>query len=142
MRFYLGTILLLFITGCSIEPVQIKYGIDQCAACRMSISDSRFGAELVTIKGKVYTFDAIECLVPELVKNGSSNYRYVLVTDFMIPETLVDAKEAIYLVSEAVPSPMGGNISAYSSHAAALEKQRSKGGEVISWTEVLERYKR
>ena len=46
-------------SGCSLEPKPIEYGEDQCDACKMRISDSRFGAELVTTKGKIYKYDAM-----------------------------------------------------------------------------------
>ncbi len=77
------------------------------------IVDERFGAELVTKKGKVYKFDAIECLLPETIKNGEDNYAHILVTDYLNPPTLIDATSSAFLISKNRPSPMGGNLSAY-----------------------------
>ena len=42
---------------------EINYGVDACAYCKMNIVDPKFGAELITKKGRVYKFDAIECMV-------------------------------------------------------------------------------
>ncbi len=68
--------LTLLISSCGSKPEPINYGHDECEFCRMQISDNRYGAELVTDKGKVYKFDSIECLIEfAMVKNliGDSN---------------------------------------------------------------------
>ena len=46
-------VLVGFLTGCSTEPLPIRYGQDNCDFCKMTISDHRFGAEIVTKKGKI-----------------------------------------------------------------------------------------
>jgi len=50
------------LTACSHEPDPIRYGKDACAHCKMTIMDKRFSAELITAKGKVFKFDAAECM--------------------------------------------------------------------------------
>ena len=52
--------------ACSQKPAEIRYGEDQCIHCHMTITDSRFVAEIVTAKGKALKFDAIECMVSYL----------------------------------------------------------------------------
>ncbi|MGB5288980.1 MAG: hypothetical protein WBN42_10875, partial [Ignavibacteriaceae bacterium] len=52
--------LLFLLASCGSKPEPINYGKDECEFCRMQISDNRYGAELVTDKGKVYKFDSIE----------------------------------------------------------------------------------
>src|SRR5690606_32241093 len=44
-------------------PKPINYGKDQCAHCRMTVSDARFGSQLVTKKGRAFHFDDVQCLV-------------------------------------------------------------------------------
>ena len=62
----LYTLNLLFLSlsliSCSVEPKPVPYGEANCTHCNMTISDNRYGAELVTDKGKVFYFDAVECL--------------------------------------------------------------------------------
>ena len=123
--------------SCNIEPKPIEYGQDQCSACKMIISDQRFGAELVTTKGKVYKYDAIECLVPEVIKNGTEHYSHILVTDFYTPGILIDVKESSFLISTAVPSPMGGNLSAYSAPHFAISNKGESLGDIYDWDELL-----
>jgi copper chaperone NosL len=142
-KLLLRTTLILFgclwIAACDISPSAIEYGADQCHACKMTISNHRFGAELVTTKGKVYKYDAIECLVPVVRQNGEDHYAYILVTDCDTPGNLMDARSSTFLISENLPSPMGGNLSAYSSQEAAAEALATYGGEVFSWEALKNR---
>ncbi|MDX1911017.1 MAG: hypothetical protein SFV22_06010, partial [Saprospiraceae bacterium] len=53
----------LNMVACSTGPEPIRYGQDNCHACKMTLTDRRFGAEIVTKKGKVYKFDDLNCLM-------------------------------------------------------------------------------
>lgn len=129
-----ASILVLF-SSCQPEPQTIEYGFDACTHCKMTISDNRFGSELVTSKGKVYKFDAIECLV-EYKKGLTEQYAFQLVTDFNEPGKFIDAEKAWYLKSEAIPSPMGMGLSAFGDEKKAINIATEKGGEVYSWDET------
>jgi copper chaperone NosL len=48
--------------GCNPKAEKINLGKDQCAECKMTIVDPKFGAEIVTKKGKVYKFDDTHCI--------------------------------------------------------------------------------
>lgn len=125
-------LVILFLTlvisqGCEVKPQDIIYGQDQCSACKMMIMDNRFGAELVTDKGKVYKYDAIECMVREIIKNPDMDYRYHLVSDFSHPGVFIDALQAIYLVDPQRPSPMGANLSAYPNKESLLATELNDG---------------
>ena len=75
--------------ACARDPRPIAYDADGCAYCRMQISDPRFGAELVTTKGKVYAFDSIECLVAFYRQaNAAHDVRSVWVSDYRNPGML------------------------------------------------------
>lgn len=137
----IATALLVMTVGqlsCSPSPEPIRYGTDECALCKMIISDQRFGAEIVTSTGKAYKFDSIECLVNYL-RSGhldTNAVALVLVTDYTSPGRFLDAHNAAYLRSEQLPSPMGADLSAYGSRDAAATAQRMHGGSVLSWGEV------
>ena len=49
--------------GCSSGPQPLRAGKDNCDFCKMTISDSRFGAEIITKKNKAYKFDDAHCLI-------------------------------------------------------------------------------
>ena len=56
-------LLVITLSACSNQkPRAINIGEDNCAYCKMGITDNRFSSELITSKGKVYKFDAVECL--------------------------------------------------------------------------------
>src|SRR5690606_23270005 len=67
----MGFIGLLGLQACGSDgPKPINYGKDQCAHCKMTVSDARFGCQLVTAKGRAYHFDDVQCLVA-FVKAGT-----------------------------------------------------------------------
>jgi len=130
----------LFIMSCTVEPSEIIYGEDQCSGCKMIIADSRFGCQLVTAKGKVTKYDAIECLMPAYIAKDEASWAYVLVSDYMEPGSQIDASNATYLISKAHPSPMGMYLSAYQSDpgdAALLNGE----AEVLSWSQLQQKFK-
>ena len=129
-----ATSLLLF--SCSAEPQPIAYGSDSCDHCRMVISDNRYGAELVTTKGKAYKFDSAECLAAYVNEQKATEAALLLVTDFNRPGQFVNASEAIFLKSEQQPSPMGLNLTAYANQNTATEAAREKAGQLLRWPQV------
>ena len=131
----------LLLISCNIKPQPIEYGVDQCAACKMIISDSRFGCELVTTKGKVFKYDAIECLIPDVLKNGTDHYQYIMVTDFYNPGNFLTSYDARFIIDPDVPSPMGGNLSAYNKSNLDDLNGAMDFVALVSRLSGLERYK-
>jgi copper chaperone NosL len=132
--------LLIFLTcSCSVKERPVSYGSDECAYCKMTIMDHRYGAELVTQKGKVFTFDAAECLIEYLYHHEDliQYASYLLVTSYTEPDHLIDAKSATFLVSKEMPSPMGAYLTAFSSRDVAREYQLEKDGKLYSWDELF-----
>jgi copper chaperone NosL len=109
----------------------------------MTIVDNRFGSELITNKGKVYKFDAAECMVNFLKQNmiKQEDIKTRLVTDASKPGEFTDAVQATYLISGKFPSPMGANLSAYASRIDAERFQKEFSGELKSWDEILIKFK-
>jgi copper chaperone NosL len=129
--------LLFFFLACEVAPVAIEYNVDQCSACKMMIADAQFGSELVTTKGKVFKYDAIECLVPEVNTKGELHFAFILVSNFNQPANLIDARNAYFVVSKSRPSPMGGFLSAYVSESEAKTALAEVGGELYDWNALL-----
>ena len=126
-------VLLLALMSCSKEPQAIQYGSEGCHYCKMTIVDTRFGAELVTNTGKTYKFDGIECLVNHLNSISNDQVYSTWVTSFDKPQQLVEAKACKYLISKAIPSPMGMYLSAFDSEQIIAEYQNTHGGQVYDW---------
>ena len=108
-----------------------------CIYCKMSIVDPQHSAELVTLKGKAFTFDAIECMVDYVNQYAETNYAFLMVADYQNPGQLIDAQNASFLISDAIPSPMGAFLSAFSSEQNATVLQKEKGGEIYHWESLL-----
>jgi copper chaperone NosL len=135
------TLLLIILTSCKVEPKDINYGNDHCHFCDMTVVDKTHAAQYVTKKGKAYMFDAIECMVNDLNKNNNEDtMAFLLVADYANPGNLVDAKTATFLISEKIKSPMGENLSAFSSKEIAEKVLKENGGKLYTWSTLKEKF--
>lgn len=128
-------IVLILLSGCHVKPHPIAYGTDACHYCSMTIVDQQHAAQFVTGKGKPYTFDSIECMMNQ-INEGDYKPQLYLVSDYWEPGQLIDAKEAIYLISEKVPSPMGANLSAFRTPVHLQRDLDDFGGKILTWNEL------
>jgi copper chaperone NosL len=126
----------LLLGGCNPKSEKIAFGKDNCAECKMTIVDPRFGAEIVTKKGKVYKFDDTHCVAAFLEHRGVelSNIHQTLFVNYNNADEFVDVKSAEFVVSSALKSPMGGNAAAFKNKAEA-EKKSSEiaGSRITNW---------
>ncbi len=128
---------LLLTVSCKVEPKEINYGQDHCVHCDMTVVDKSHSAEYVTKKGKAYMFDAVECMVMKINKDQNEDLmEYVLVADYANPGDLIDAKTATFLISEKIKSPMGANLSAFSSKETAEKFLQENGGKLYTWDQL------
>ncbi len=129
----IGVVILLVSISCKVEPEAIEYGKDQCSFCKMNIVDKTHSAQYVTKKGKQFKFDAIECLINDLTDKSEDEMALILTADYGNPGEMIDAKTATFLISKEIKSPMGANLSAFSSKNKAEELQQKHTGEIYSW---------
>ncbi|MCO6490460.1 MAG: nitrous oxide reductase accessory protein NosL [Phaeodactylibacter sp.] len=129
--------LLLSVASCAQSPKPINYGNDACHYCKMTIVDKQHAAEAVTQKGKVFKFDAIECLVNYLGEQEGQQYAYLLANDYEKPGELIPAETSYYLISPNIPSPMGAFLSAFETQERARAVQSEKGGDVFDWKGLI-----
>ncbi|MFH6602521.1 nitrous oxide reductase accessory protein NosL [Maribacter algicola] len=138
--FLLG-FLILVLASCKVAPEEINYGSDACYFCSMTIVDQQHAAQIVTKKGKVFKFDASECMMNHLGDIDNSEIAIFLVNDYNAPGELIDATKATYLVSEGIPSPMGEFLTAFETIGAAQKSKVEHEGEIYSWEELMDRFK-
>lgn len=132
---------LIVLTACAIKPEPIQFGKDACHQCKMTLMDPKFGAELVTKKGRIYIFDDVNCLMDYIKNNDISteSISHLLVIDFANPETLIDAGNAFYLMSDAIKSPMASQVAAFSSATSMnIFAAQWTNNQALSWKEVKE----
>ena len=123
-------------------PVPINYGQDECAYCRMKITDPRYGSELLLKTGKPYKFDSIECMAAFFIENKDKlPIASLWVPDFLSKE-FIPAKTAFYLHSKDLPSPMGLNLSAHKTLENLNKVKQKYGGEQLKWKDVLDLVKK
>jgi len=121
--------------GCNPKAEKINFGKDQCAECRMTIVDTKFGAEILTKKGKTYKFDDTHCIAAFLERRGVelSNIYHVFFVDYNGNNELVDVDSAEFVVSSRLKSPMGG-AAAFRNLAEAKKKSAEiEGSRVTNW---------
>ncbi len=135
-------LIMISIISCTIKERPIDYSNDDCAYCKMKLMDQRYGCEIVSSKGKIYTFDATECMIPFLQKNEFKfeETAFILITPYTNPGTLFEAKSAYFLRSAKLPSPMGAFLTAFADEKTATDFQIKNGGKIYSWNELFDNF--
>ncbi|GAA0879840.1 hypothetical protein GCM10009119_28090 [Algoriphagus jejuensis] len=135
--------ILLILASCSADPRPIAYGQEGCYHCKMTLMDPKFGAELVTEKGKVYVFDDVNCMLMYMdsEEGESQSFKHVLVTDYLNSGTLLDANVAYYLKSPEFRTPMASEIVAFGDYKILQEHKKNSGGIFLAWGELTTQFK-
>jgi copper chaperone NosL len=104
----------------------------------MGVVDARFGSEIITGKGKIYKFDDIICMIDFMKSESISekDIRQLLVVDYIQNESFINAREAVFLWSRELHSPMNGNSAAFTSREKAEIVRKEKGGEIRDWNDL------
>jgi len=126
-------------TACNNSSSQpIKLNVDKCDYCAMTIADGRFGAELISEKGRCYKFDDLVCLINYKKEKTAVAYKIFFVNDYIANNQLIDASKAFYVQNENLRSPMGGNYAAFLNQDKAIEFAKKQSALVQTWNEVSE----
>jgi len=126
----------LFLAGCNSGQVEpIKLNKDGCDFCRMTISDGKFGAEIITPKGRVYKYDDLQCLLA-FANENPSEVKAIYVNDHSKDNELIDATTAFFVHHKEVRSPMLGNIAAFSTQQDAEAYASKLNTTVRSWQSI------
>ncbi len=125
--------------SCNQGPKPITLGKDACDFCKMSIADQRFGAEIITKKGKVYKFDDMHCVLGFMKANTINNndIKSTWLVNFDEPHNFIEAEKAFLLKSDELHSPMGGNIASFENENKLKETGQKIKGETITWESLI-----
>lgn len=133
--FYL--LLLITISSCKSGPELLQYGKDSCTFCKMQLMDTKFGAELITEKGKVYKFDDTGCMLHfEKQDLGSQKVAQELVVDYSNPGKLVNALTSFHIKCAGAKSPMGSDIASFEKEENMNKYIHQLQGKKITWDEI------
>ena len=133
---------LFFISACTIGPKPITYGESTCHFCSMTIVDKQHAAQLVTSKGKVFNFDALECMLNHINTIEEEKIGLLLTNTYHQPEVLTEVQTCTFLISYGIPSPMGEFLTAFQHVEDAKKAQEKHQGDLFTWDELRERFKR
>jgi copper chaperone NosL len=124
--------------SCSHEPEAINFGHDECALCKMTITDEKYGSEIVTKKGRFYKFDALECMAKYILEGNidTNDTHSIWTVDYKNPQKLIDAKSAVYLRSKTLPSPMAMFFTSFSNMDELETIKKEHEGDVLNWYDV------
>lgn len=126
------------LSSCNVEPENIVLGKDNCSFCKMTISDPRFGSEIVTNTGKIFKFDDILCMkhfMQSTQIDWSKNKR-IYFADYCGAHGLVPVGESHLLKSSELKCPMNGGLAASANYDSLNILKASLQGAIIKWEEV------
>lgn len=134
---YLFFVMALLLSACgSNGPEEIKLNSDHCDFCKMTISNGKFGAELITQKGRVYKFDDLLCMISYAKTNTIVPYKSHYVGDYTKENKLIAAEKCFYIKGGTIKSPMGGNFAAFTNSKEQNEFQQKYNAIPMTWSEV------
>lgn len=129
----------LFLGSCNAGPDVITTGKDNCNYCKMTITDAKYGAELVTKKGKVYKFDDVHCLLSfiqtKMIDKKEINNIYLV--DFAGNHSLIKARESFLLQGDIIKGPMNGNIIAFKNKDSMKVMANQLNAVAVSWDNLI-----
>ena len=127
----------LFFSFCGAKgPEPIHYGVDMCSFCKMTITEKKFGAEIITAKGKIYKFDSYECMNDflKIASNSDMQAEKKFLTDYFSGK-LIAASSCFLVKSDSIKSPMGGDMAACETQSDAEKLAKETSGTIIQFTE-------
>ncbi|WP_333809294.1 nitrous oxide reductase accessory protein NosL [Flavobacterium sp.] len=131
----------IFMISCvSSEPKPIKLNVDTCEFCKMTISNGKFGAELLTKKGRYYKFDDLSCMLLYAKENTNVQVQSFFVNDYVKDNTLIPAEQSFYLRGGSINSPMRGNFAAFASDKDQDNFQKQLNAKMLTWEQVFTMY--
>jgi copper chaperone NosL len=135
----LGVFLVMSLSSCSAGPEPIVIGKDNCHFCKMTISDHRYGAEIITQKGKIYKYDELHCLLADISPESVSaaDIKEYYLTDFTRPHGLVNSQKGFFLKGGSVKAPMGGDVAVFASADSLKAYAPLLGAEEVKWNDLI-----
>lgn len=135
----------LIISSCnSEEPNAIKFNVDNCENCKMSISDPKFACEFKTAKGRSYKFDDLICMKEFCEEKSNNNIKQDIknfyVAEFSNNNSLTKIQELTILKSESIKSPMGGGFAAFKSLDSAIYYKEKYTAVILKGDEIFKNH--
>ena len=127
------------LAGCSDSPpgpAPLDTKHEQCAFCRMGVSDRRFAAQLTAPGAEPKFFDDAGCLRDWLKEPKEKAAWIAWVSDHRTKE-FVPATTAVFTKSPTVQTPMSSGILAHADAASRDQDPAAAGGTPLAAADVL-----
>jgi copper chaperone NosL len=119
-RYIFGTVISLFLNSCGpkeIQPVEL-YPEDECASCRMAVSNPAFASEIINKDGSVVKFDDLRCFENYRKDHRVDEIEKMFVKNYETKEWIPFGKSII--IQTGIETPMG------SGQVAVSDQQHAK----------------
>ncbi|HEY6505866.1 MAG TPA: nitrous oxide reductase accessory protein NosL [Chitinophagaceae bacterium] len=135
---FAASVVLLLLISCNTNPEPFQPGKDVCQFCKMGITDTRFGGEIITKKGKVLKFDDLHCMISFLKMGGEAEKDIAkkVTLDFGKPNEFIDVQSATFVASPELKSPMGSNTAGFPGKQEAENYAKGKQAELMNWLQL------
>lgn len=117
---FIGTAVSIVLISCGpkeSEPVEL-FPEDECASCRMSVSDPAFASEIINNDGSVVKFDDLRCFENYRKDHNVNDFEKIFVKDYETKAWIPYGKSIVILTG--IETPMG------SGQVAVADQQRAK----------------
>jgi copper chaperone NosL len=133
-----GALALLFV-ACgrgAPEPAPLDTRNEQCASCRMAVSNAAFASQLVAPGEVPRFFDDLGCLAAFLKAGRSPAGAVAFVADHRT-KVWVLADRAVYTRVPGLETPMGSNVIAHADDASRDADAAARGGTPVALAELF-----
>ena len=105
----------------------------------MTITDTKYGAEIITQKGKAYKFDDVHCVLAFMQSKmiEEKEIKDIYLVDYAGDHSLVKAGESFLLQGEDIHGPMNGNVIAFKSEDSLKGTAVQLKGSTTSWDKLI-----
>jgi copper chaperone NosL len=118
------------------EPAALDTRNEQCASCRMAVSDARFAAQLVAPGELPRFFDDLGCLAAFLKAGKAPAGGVAFVADHRT-KAWVRADRAVYARVTGLATPMGSALVAHADAASRDQDSAAWGGTPVAPPELF-----
>ena len=140
MKNILSILFTLIFISCNTAPQPLVVGKDECYYCKMPVADTKFGAEIITEKGKFYKFDDVGCMINFLKTNLNEKEKAKnILTVSYTNQKLLNVNECVFLKSANLRSPMNSGIAAFESVNEAQSFLKELSGNILTWNQLQQK---
>jgi copper chaperone NosL len=141
MKYFAWLLCLTLFCSCNTDPRPLVIGKDECDFCKMPVVNTKFGAELITQKGKLYKFDDMICMMNFLENTMQKKQiiKNIFPVNYTNNQKFTDINQSVFLVSQNFRTPMNSGIAAFETQQEATLFLKDFPGKIITWDQLQQK---